>query len=62
MRTLLLSLLKRLLRILGIYTTSQIEFMGEPIRDVTTGYYNYPVKLYQKIYKCFYITIYKKKV
>lgn len=62
MRTILLSLLKRLLQILGIYTISEVEFMQEPTLDVNTGLYIYSVKLHKKVYKCFYITVYKKKV
>lgn len=62
MRTILLILLRRLLHTIGIYTISEVEFMGEPIWDPKTGYYNYPVKLHKKVYKMFYITVYKKKV
>ena len=62
MRTILLSLLKRLLHTFGIYTIYQVEFMKSPVLDVKTGLYDYPVKLHKKVYKFFYITVYKKKV
>ncbi len=58
----LLSLLKRLLHTFGIYTIYQVEFMKSPVLDVKTGLYDYPVKLHEKVYKFFYITVYKKKV
>jgi hypothetical protein len=53
--------MKRLTHFLGFYISYDVHIM-EPTFIPETGMYDYPIALHRKIYKAFYITIYKKKV
>lgn len=61
MKLILTCLFKRLTRLLGFYCTYEVHTI-EPIYVPEKGAYDYPIAIHKKVYKAFYITIYKKKV
>jgi len=62
MKQILIIIWKRMIRMLGFSSYYEVQPMNELVYNPDTGLYSYPIRIHNKVYRCFYLITIKRKV